>query len=182
MKNFKAHNLSKTPNNLAREILKMFNADQKARFSDTDPEEIKKIDINNTKKLKEIIDKQGYPTINKIGVEASDALWLLIQHADLDRDFQIRCLELMKEMPDGLIKKKNIAYLEDRVRVGTGQPQLYGTQFRRREDGKLVLRDIEDIKNIDQRRKKMGLVSLDEYKKDFYSKCPQEAVPKEVLT
>lgn len=177
MKNFKAHDLSKTPNNLARKILKMFNTDQKARFSDTDPKKIKQIDINNTKRLKEIIDKQGYPTIDKIGVEASDALWLLIQHADLDRGFQIKCLELMKKIPDGGIKKKNIAYLEDRVRVGTGQPQLYGTQFYRREDGKLVLRDIEDIENVDQRRSEMDLDTLEEYKKDFYSKCLEEEIP-----
>lgn len=171
MSDFQAHDLSKAPNDLAREILEMFNRDQEARFSNTNPEEIKQIDIDNTKRLKEIIEKEGYLNIDEIGVEASNALWLLIQHADLDRDFQIKCLELMKQLHDGYINKKNIAYLEDRVRVGTGKPQLYGTQFHRREDGKLVLKDIEDVENVDQRRKEMGLGTLEEYKKDFYSKC-----------
>lgn len=182
MTNFQAHDLSKAPNDLAREILEMFNKDQGARFSNIEPEKIKQIDINNTKRIKEIIEKEGYPNIDKIGTEASDALWLLIQHADLDREFQIECLNLMKKLPNGHISKKNIAYLEDRVRVGMGKPQLYGTQFHRREDGKLYLRDIKDIENVDQRRKEMDLGTLEEYKKDFYSKCPQETVPKDVLT
>ncbi len=173
MTKFQEQDLSKAPNELAREILIMFNRDQEARFSNINPEEIKQIDTDNTKRLKEVIHTQGYPTIDDIGVKASDALWLLIQHADLDKDFQVRCLELMKKLPDGHINKKNIAYLEDRVRVGTGQPQLYGTQFHRRVDGKLVLREIEDIENVDQRRSEMDLGTLDDYKKNFYSKCPQ---------
>lgn len=182
MNKFQAHDLSKAPNDLAREILMMFNKDQEARFSNINPEEIKQIDVNNTRRISEIIDKDGYPTIDKIGVEASDALWLLVQHADLDRDFQIKCLELMKKLPNGNINKKNIAYLEDRVRVGMGKLQLYGTQFHRREDGKLVLRDIEDIDNVDRRREEMNLGTLDKYKKDFYSKCPKESVPEDSLT
>jgi len=182
MTNFQAHDLSKAPNDLAREILEMFNKDQEARFSDSNQEEIKQIDIDNMKRLKEIIEKEGYPNIDKIGVEASDSLWLLLQHSDLDREFQIECLDLMKKLENGHINKKNIAYLEDRVRVGMGKPQLYGTQFHRREDGKLVLREIEDIKNVDQRRKEMELGTLEEYEKDFYSKCAQEAVPEDFLT
>lgn len=182
MTNFQANDLSKAPNDLAREILEMFNKDQEARFSNIEPEEIKQIDTNNTKRLKEIIHTQGYPTINDIGVEASDSLWLLIQHADLDRDFQIECLDLMKKLKNDHINKKNIAYLEDRVRVGMGKPQLYGTQFHRREDKKLVLRDIEDIENVDKRRKEMDLGTLEEYRKDFYSKCPKEAIPEDELT
>lgn len=182
MNKFQPHDLNKAPNDLAREILEMFNRDQNARFSNINPEEIKQIDINNTKRLKEIIEKEGYPTIDKIGVDASEAVWLLIQHADLDRDFQIDCLELMKQLQGGYINKKNIAYLEDRVRVGMGKPQMYGTQFYRREDKKLVLRDIENIEGVDQRRKEMDLDTLDKYKKDFYSKCHKEAIPDDVLT
>ncbi len=162
MSKFKDFDLKKASNDLAREILEMANKDQNARFSNIDPEEIKKIDIENTSRLKYIIKAEGYPTINDIGKEASNALWLLIQHADLDRDFQNDCLKIMKELPKESIDQKNIAYLEDRVRIGKGQPQFYGTQFHRREDGKLVLRDIEDIENVDERRSKMNLGPLDE--------------------
>jgi hypothetical protein len=182
MNKFQGHDSNKAPNELAKEIIEMFNKDQEARFSNADPEEIKQIDIGNTNRLKEIIHKQGYPTIDDIGVEASYSLWLLIQHADLDREFQIECLDLMKKLENGHINKKNIAYLEDRVRVGMGRPQLYGTQFYRREDKKLVLRDIEDIENVDKRRSEMNLGTLEESKKDFYSKCPKEEIPEDVLT
>ena len=177
MTKFQEVDISKAPNDLAKEILIMFNKDQTARFSNINPEEIKQIDINNTKRLKEIIAERGYPTIREVGEEASNALWLLIQHADLDRDFQKQCLELMKKVQADQINKKNIAYLEDRVRIGEAKPQLYGTQFHRRPDGKLILREIEDVEGIDKRRKEMGLNTLEEYKKEFYSKCPKESIP-----
>jgi hypothetical protein len=50
----------------------------------------------------------------------------------------------------------HLAYLEDRVRVHAGQPQLYGTQFTvtGAEFGPCP---IEDPKRLDQRRADMGL-------------------------
>ncbi len=167
MTRFQQYDLNIAPNELAREILEMFNEDQTARFTGVDPEKIKQIDTKNTERVKEMISEHGYPTIGKIGPEASHALWLLVQHADHDINFQKKCLKLMKKLPGSSINKTNIAYLEDRVRVGDGKPQLYGTQFYRNKDGKLVLRDIEEIENVDRRREQMNLGDLEEYKKLF---------------
>ena len=43
--------------------------------------EMEKVHNNNAKQLDKIIDEIGYPTINKVGKEASEAVWLIIQHA-----------------------------------------------------------------------------------------------------
>ncbi len=89
--------------------------------------------------------------------------WLLVQHADHDRAFQKECLDLMKSLPPDEVHVSNIAYLEDRVRVGEGRPQLYGTQFHLDEQGNFGPFPIEDPENIDQRRKAMNLGTLAKY-------------------
>lgn len=83
----------------------------------------------NTSWLESTVQHDGWPTISTVGEEASQAAWLLVQHADHKPEFQAKCLAIMKLLPEGEIKLANIAYLEDRVRVAQGKPQLYGTQF-----------------------------------------------------
>ena len=71
----------------------------------------------------------------------------------------------MKAESDGEVSKSNIAYLEDRITVGNGIPQVYGTQFHTNSDGQMVPQPIANEKKVDERRKAMGLETLDEYKK-----------------
>ncbi|MFI7610911.1 YciI family protein [Nonomuraea terrae] len=50
---------------------------------------------------------------------AAQAAWLLAQHADRDRDFQRRCLPLLRDaVARGQAAARQLAYLVDRVRVG----------------------------------------------------------------
>lgn len=145
---------------IASEIIQMSERDQAMRKSSTWDSSV---DIENTKRMKEIIEQIGWPTISKVGERASDMAWLLVQHADLDRQFQQMCLELLKAQPAGEIKPANIAYLEDRVRVGDKRPQLYGTQFYTDEKGTFGPKPIEDLDHIDERRKAVGLGTMAEY-------------------
>lgn len=54
--------------------------------------------------------------------------------------------------------------LVDRVLVQGGKPQRYGTQFRV-EDGRLVMDPIEDEAGLEDRRRKMRLPPMDEYRR-----------------
>jgi hypothetical protein len=66
----------------------------------------------------------------------------------------------------------NLAYLEDRVLINEGKPQLYGTQFHF-ADGKLQPRPITNKEHLEQRRKSVGLKSFADYQhemNEFYSK------------
>lgn len=67
----------------------------------------------------------------------------------------------MKAEPEEAVARRNLAMLTDRVRVNTGRPQLYGTQFRP-IGGKHVPLEIEDTEHVDERRAQMGLGTLEE--------------------
>jgi hypothetical protein len=150
---------------IADEIVQMRETDQAMRKramstgSKMDPE----VDARNTQRMKEIVQQIGWPTKSKVGGAAAYGAWLLVQHADREGGFQAQCLKLMKEAPPGEVEKANIAYLEDRVRVNIGRPQLYGTQFHTDKDGTFGPRPIEDPDNLERRRKEMGLRSFAEY-------------------
>ncbi len=139
--------------------------DMRNRCTDNPDEWDETVDHRNTERMKVIIDEMGWPSISKVGEKGSSNAWLLVQHADHDPEFQKRCLELMKSEPEGEISKRNIAYLEDRIAVGDGRPQTYGTQFHKNSDGQLVPQPIADEEEVDERRKDVGFETLDEYKK-----------------
>lgn len=58
---------------------------------------------------------------------------------------------------------KLLAYLDDRVRVNAGRPQLYGTQFISDETGVLRPQPIQNPDSLDQRRAAIGLEPFAEY-------------------
>ncbi len=155
---------------IAQEIADMYAVDQAMReraekehfWDDT-------VDAKNTGRMKEIVDKIGWPTISKVGVEGSENAWLLVQHADHDVQFQELCLSLMEKEPVGEVSRRNIAMLTDRIRVNSGRGQVYGTQFEQRA-GKHVPRSIEEPEYVNERRASMGLGTLEEGIQEMYEK------------
>lgn len=146
---------------IAAELLAMADADQQMRtraLADTDTWD-EEIDRANTTRLNQIVAQIGWPTVSRVGREASSAAWLLVQHAPDGLDFMRHCLELMKQAEPGEVKLSNIALLEDRVRILQGQLQLYGTQFCNTGDGYQPL-PIENPDSVDERRSSMGLDTL----------------------
>jgi len=158
---------------IAQEINEMAAADQDMREKEINEPDFwdDSVDKKNTEGMKKIIGEIGWPSVSKVGKEASIDAWLLVQHADHDVDFQSYCLSLINELPVGEARAEDIALLTDRVRVNSGQPQVYGTQFRQM-DGKHVPKDIEDIENVNERRKAVGLDSLEENIERMYKKYP----------
>ena len=149
-------------NPLAHELLEMSQADQEMRTKaqkSTD-EWDDSIDSRNTARLKEIVAEIGWPTISKVGPEASQAAWLLVQHAYAKPEFMKQCLELMKQTP-GDVRPTNVAFLEDRLLTMEDKPQIYGTQFRNIGDGWEPF-PIEDPEYVDERRASVGLGTLAE--------------------
>ena len=160
---------------IAAEIIRMAEEDQAERFrvfNDpdlmADPEKrrviIVSIDARNTDRLDRIIADIGWPSISKVGPEASTNAWLIAQHADEDPSFQERCLELMKAEHAGEVEKQNIAYLEDRVMEKKEGVQIYGTQFEIDGSGNYGPKPIKDPENLEERRRTMGMESFQEYR------------------
>jgi hypothetical protein len=121
-------------------------------------------DSQNLIWLKEVVTKHGWPSKSLVGGQGAKDAWLLVQHADTDRDFQQKCLDQMKTLSKDEVDPRDTAYLTDRVLVGTGKRQLYGTQVII-IDGKFIPNPIENPDQVDERRKAIGMESLQEYLK-----------------
>ena len=74
----------------------------------------------------------------------------------------------MSEAVDkGKALPKHRAYLQDRVLVNQGLPQIYGTQIKR-ENGIIKPRtEIQDREGVEERRRALGLPPLQEYMDSF---------------
>ena len=125
--------------------------------------EMERLHINNAEILSKIIDQIGYPTTDKVGKEAAEAAWLIIQHAISSPDFMRKCLKLLElAVSNEKANPMHLAYLSDRIAVFEGRPQRYGTQFDWDEDGLMSPNKIDDLDTVNQRRASLGLNTLQE--------------------
>jgi len=116
-----------------------------------------------TRELKEIVAQKGWPTINLVGRDASEAASSILLHSR-DRDFQKTLLpELEKLVAEDQIAGSNVALLVDTILRAEGKPQRFGTQFKIHGD-KAVIDPVEDPARLDERRAKYQLSSMAEYK------------------
>ena len=137
---------------ISEKIIELKNADlalreklvQNGKLSEGYDLEMKNLHNENTKILENIINAIGYPTKAKVGKEANEATWLIIQHSIGQPRFMKKCAELLR-----------IAVLEE-------TPQLYGTQFDWDEDGKLSPNHFDDLIKVNERRELIGLNTLEE--------------------
>ena len=90
--------------------------------------DMERVHKNNAARLEEIINAIGYPTSSKVGKEASEAAWLIVQHAISMPVFMKRCYAHIVEA-GGDVNPQNLAYLHDRICYFEGRPQKYGTQL-----------------------------------------------------
>ena len=125
-------------------------------------EEILALDLEYLDRLKEIVEEQGWAGSDLIGEEGAHAFWLLVQHSP-DVAFQSQCLPLLEHAAyQGLAELRDFAFLQDRVLVRTGEPQLYGTQTIIVQ-GQIAFFPIQDEEDVEIRRSEMGLNTLWEY-------------------
>lgn len=124
------------------------------------------IDASNTKRMRVIVRQYGWPGPKLVGRDGTEAAFLLVQHAELT--FQQEMLPLVeKAYESGNLSGPSYALLLDRVLVGEGKPQVYGTQAKRIEEWngrEPVLEPIVDEANVDKRRAEVGLSPLSGYR------------------
>ena len=161
---------------LRRELLARCDEDQRIRTLVSPPQgqhavrlpdevaaEWLRIDEDNTRWLAEILSARGWPGRTLAGEDGAAAAWLLAQHADDDPVRQRAFLDALRgAVGQGEASVAHLAYLEDRVRVNAGQPQLYGTQFTV-TDGQFGPRPIENPQRLDERRAAAGLEPFADY-------------------
>ncbi|MBS1683502.1 MAG: hypothetical protein JSS76_02035 [Bacteroidetes bacterium] len=122
-----------------------------------------RINSENQKQLEELIAAKGWPRISQVGERAATGAFLIIQHADTDKQKKyIPVLEkLCKESEASL---SDYALMYDRILIHEQKPQKYGSQVKYNEQTeKYELYPLLDENKVDEWRKDVGLRPLAEY-------------------
>lgn len=124
-------------------------------------------DSINLLKVKKILDEKGWVGKDKVGAQANSALFLVIQHSDLET--QKKYLPMMKEaVTKGNASSGSLALLIDRIEIREGRKQIYGSQIGTNPHNKaLYVLPLIDPDNVDKRRKEVGLGPISDYVKNW---------------
>jgi hypothetical protein len=120
-------------------------------------------DSVNLLKVKAILDKYGWLGADVVGETGNATLFLVIQHSD--QVTQEKYLPMMREaVKNGKAQGSSLALLEDRVALGQGKQQIYGSQIGRDpETQQYFVSPLLDPDNVDKRRAEVGLGPLSDY-------------------
>lgn len=90
---------------------------------------VKETDSLNLLLVSEVLDKYGWLGIEQVGEKGNKALFIIIQHADLNPKVQKKYLPLLKSaVQEGKAQGQCLALLEDRISLRETGKQWYGTQ------------------------------------------------------
>ncbi|MFE7316391.1 DUF6624 domain-containing protein [Streptomyces sp. NPDC057555] len=128
-----------------------------------DHELINTVDADNSAALRRILAEHGWPVPALVGEQASDAALLLALHAQ--PDVQIQALGMIGDaVGRGEANPQHLAYLTDRILLRLERPQLYGTHYVDRHDGRGFTRwDVDAPDTLNTRRAEVGLGPLADY-------------------
>jgi len=109
-----------------------------------------------TDQLKKLAATRGseWPTKSVVGAAGTHAVYLL---ALGDTALGRAALHRMMEAGPAESPAADVATFEDHMRVVSGRKQIYGTQFRVGDKGRVVLAPMEDSAHADLRREDAGL-------------------------
>jgi hypothetical protein len=135
-----------------------------AKESQDARQKIKDMDQQHLKEVEDIIQKLGkYPGKDVVGQPLDQIAFLIIQHST-DRAVHEKYLPMITEAAQkGNIDKASAAVLTDIVKVQKKEKQVYGTQIHINNKGEKDLYPVEDLANINQRRKDMDLEPLENF-------------------
>lgn len=148
--------------------------------------EMERVDSLNQAIVFEILDKDGWPS--NLSNKANQAIWIVIDHSNLA--FQRKYLYLVKEKAEEcILEKADYAILNDRVLMGEGKPQIYGTQIKMNAtivDDEIAMQfflwPVENPIVLDSLRNTMGLSPIKEYLQNSSESIGQEIVWDEKIT
>lgn len=141
---------------ISEKINNSINNDQQARASEDGFKNIVDIDKVNKKLIISIIEKCGWSSIDSSQI---NDVFLLIQH--IGSEYMARYYPVFIEYhKKGALSNVNFDRMIDRLLMNNGFEQIYGTQV-----VDLSFYAIKDIDNVNVRRQKLGLDSIEDYAK-----------------
>lgn len=100
-----------------------------------------------------ILDKCNWPSTN----EEVLSVWYILQHSDSGK-MAYYYPELKEMVNQGYLEDSLMAKMEDRILMYNGFPQIYGTQI----TPPSAFHEIEDVRNVNERRKRVGLCPIEQ--------------------
>ncbi len=124
-------------------------------------------DSVNIIQVSKILDSYGWIGKDKIGADANQTLFLVVQHSDLG--IQQKYLPMIRKATlVGDASKSHLALLEDRVALREGKMQIYGSQVAQfLGNNEYYILPLRDPETVDVRRAEVGLQPLADYVKQW---------------
>jgi len=165
------------------ELVKLFYQDQFIRSARND-ELLKRYDLEKedvipekehtlsdesiSTEFKSLVSNYGFPTKAQVGTDGMNTVFVIIQHADDDVEWRREQFPKVENaVKNGDLSAMEYAYMLDRNNTRIGEPQKFGTQFKK-VDGKKGIAElfpVEDIENLDARRRALGMEPIAMYKR-----------------
>ena len=116
--------------------------------------------IINERKVKNILDKYGWPTKEMAGAQGNWTICNVIQHSD--NTVRIQYLPMMRQaVKEKKLEPRFLVRAEDRIATERGDLQIYGGQMKYYPETKSFnLWPVFEPENIDKRRTEIGLDSI----------------------
>lgn len=117
----------------------------------------------NEKKIREILDTQGWPDQSVIGTRGNLTICNVLQHSGIE--VRKKYLPMMKKaVDDKKLSPRLLARAEDRIATDRGDLQIYGGQMKYYPETKSFnVWPVYDPVNIDKRRAKIGLEPIADF-------------------
>ena len=135
-----------------------------------------RVDEENTEALKTILESYTWEDLHRIDPELLSQAFHIVQHSN-DTAFQADTLAEFEPLAlSGEIDQQAYAMLYDRVTLGEGGQQRYGTQYECLR-GEWQVKALEAPETVDERREAFGMEPLEDYLehgKALYGECPDE--------
>jgi hypothetical protein len=124
--------------------------------------------IINEKRVKDILDKYGWPSREMAGEQGNWTICNVIQHSD--NKVRIHYLPMMRQaVKEGKLEPRFLVRSEDRIATERGDLQIYGGQMKYYPETKSFnVWPVVDPENIDKRRAEIGLEPIAEFLKNRF--------------
>lgn len=152
---------------IKNELSEIYDKDQSTRTSPDLRKYLSVFDSTNLVQVDSLITKYGWPGKSFVGAKGNNTVFLVIQHADLAT--QEKYFPMMqKSVEENESRACDLALLQDRILMRQGKKQIYGSQISFNKQTKAQeIWPIEDEKNVNVRREKAGLPTMEVYAKFF---------------
>lgn len=151
---------------IKKQLEEIRSRDQKTRTGGDSVAFMQFIDSINLEQVELLIQKYGWLGKSFVGERGNNTIFLVIQHSDLATQEKYLPL-LQKSVDEGESRPSDLALLKDRVLMRQGKNQIYGSQVVFNKTGGQEFYPIEDEKNVNIRREKVGMLPIEEYAKLF---------------